>query len=157
MSPRGFTERSTQRESGAIAVEFALIAPLLLLLIVVIIDFGRYFFVQISLNSASHEAARIGSLIEVSGVEMQTLARATAPGAAGLATHGQTSSNITVKACASTTVCTATTLPVGKLCDINVQRDIVYVTVQTTFDWLTPILSGTSPTLTAKAAMLCSI
>ena len=157
MSPKGFTQRSTQRDSGAIAVEFALVAPLLLLLLVVIIDFGRYFFVQISLNAASHEAVRIGSLIEVSGLEMQSLARATAPGAPGLATRGNSATNLTVKACASTTTCTPTTLPATKLCDINIQHDILYVTVQVPFDWLTPVFSSNTPTLTARAAMLCSI
>ena len=157
MSPRGFAKRSTQRDSGAIAVEFALVAPLLLLLLVVVIDFGRYFFVQISLNAASHEAVRVGSLIEISGLEMQSLARTAAPGAPGLAVKNQTSTSLVVKACASTTVCTPTTLPLTKLCDINTQRDILYVTVTLPFEWLTPVFSSASPNLTARAVMLCSI
>lgn len=157
MSPTGFAKRSTQRDSGAIAVEFALVAPLLLLLLVVVIDFGRYFFVQISLNAASHEAVRIGSLMEVSGLEMQTMARTAAPGAAGLAVKNQATTNLSVKACAATTVCTPTTLPLDKLCDINVARDILYVTVSLPFEWLTPVLSSASPNLTARAVMLCSI
>jgi Flp pilus assembly pilin Flp len=48
-------------KKGAAAVEFALILPLVTLLLFGIIDFGRLFFVQISLTSASREAVRTSS------------------------------------------------------------------------------------------------
>ena len=48
-------------EKGAAAVEFALLLPLVTLLIFGLIDFGRLFFVQISLTSASREAVRASS------------------------------------------------------------------------------------------------
>jgi Flp pilus assembly protein TadG len=41
-----------------VAVEFAIIAPLLLLVIFMIFDAGRYWFVQISLVNATSQAAR---------------------------------------------------------------------------------------------------
>ncbi len=146
-----------KKDQGSIAVEFALIAPLLLLLLVVVIDFGRYFYVQISLNSASHEAARVASVMEVSGTAMQTVARATAHGAAGLAKQGNTDNNLVIAACASTTSCVPTTLPSGKLCDVTVSSDLVFVTVSTPFHWITPLFGATDPVLTAKAVMICSI
>lgn len=146
-----------RKSDGSIAVEFALIAPLLLLLLVVVIDFGRYFYVQISLNSASHEAARVASVMEVSAAAMTTVARATAHGAAGLAQQGNTDSNLLIAACATTTVCTPTTLPTTKLCNVTVAADMVYVTVSTPFHWITPLFGGTDPVLTAKAVMMCSI
>lgn len=51
----------SRSDKGAAAVEFALLLPLVALLIFGLIDFGRLFFVQISLTSASREAARTSS------------------------------------------------------------------------------------------------
>lgn len=48
---------------GAALLEFALIAPLLIVLLFGIIDFSRYFFTASSLNSATREAARYGSIV----------------------------------------------------------------------------------------------
>ena len=48
---------------GAALVEFALVVPLLLILIFGIIDFGRYFSVASSVNTASRESARYGSSV----------------------------------------------------------------------------------------------
>lgn len=53
--------RRQRNETGAAAVEFALILPLVIVLIFALIDFGRLFFVQISLTSASREAVRVSS------------------------------------------------------------------------------------------------
>ena len=47
-----------KREHGQAMVEFALVLPILILLIGGIIDFGWIFFNQISVNNASREAAR---------------------------------------------------------------------------------------------------
>jgi len=48
-----------RRDGGAAAVEFALILPLLLLIIFGIIDFGRMLNAQSSANQAAREAARV--------------------------------------------------------------------------------------------------
>ena len=45
-------------DRGAVAVEFAIIAPLLLLVIFMVFDAGRYWFVQIGLVNATSQAAR---------------------------------------------------------------------------------------------------
>lgn len=47
-----------QSQRGAAAVEFALILPLLLLILLGIIEFGRAYNVQISLTHAARETAR---------------------------------------------------------------------------------------------------
>ncbi len=44
--------------NGAIAIEFAFVAPVLIVLLLGIIQFGYAFFVQINLNNAAREAAR---------------------------------------------------------------------------------------------------
>jgi Flp pilus assembly protein TadG len=50
--------RRFRREDGQAMVEFALILPLLILLLCGIIDFGWIFGNQITMNNASREAAR---------------------------------------------------------------------------------------------------
>ena|SRR6056297_575878 len=47
-----------QRDRGAVLVEFALIVPLLLILLVGIIEFGRAYNTQIALQGAAREGAR---------------------------------------------------------------------------------------------------
>jgi Flp pilus assembly protein TadG len=45
-------------ERGAVAVEFALLAPILIMLLLGIMEFGRAYNVQISLTNAAREGAR---------------------------------------------------------------------------------------------------
>jgi|CZKT01.1.fsa_nt_gi Flp pilus assembly protein TadG len=52
------------RERGAAAVEFALLLPVLLLLLFGIIDFGRALNAQITLTQAAREGARLAALGE---------------------------------------------------------------------------------------------
>ena len=54
--------RSAARDRGAAAVEFALLLPVLLLLVFGIIDFGRALNAQITLTQAAREGARIAAL-----------------------------------------------------------------------------------------------
>lgn len=51
-------------ERGAAAVEFALVVPALLLLLLGIIEFGRAYNVQISLTHAARESARYMAIHE---------------------------------------------------------------------------------------------
>jgi len=53
---------SDSRDRGAVAVEFALLLPVLLLLIFGIIDFGRAINDQITLTQAAREGARLAAL-----------------------------------------------------------------------------------------------
>lgn len=46
------------RERGAVAVEFALVAPVLIGLIVAVVEFSNAYNVQVSVTQASREAAR---------------------------------------------------------------------------------------------------
>lgn len=50
------------RDDGAAAVEFALIAPILLLLLFGIVDFGRAYQAKVELSHASREGARVYAL-----------------------------------------------------------------------------------------------
>lgn len=63
-------ERATRarsgRERGAAAVEFALVLPLLLVLLLGIIDFGLYFYNDLQLTHVARDAARYLSVNDMS-------------------------------------------------------------------------------------------
>jgi Flp pilus assembly protein TadG len=65
---RRLVRRRTER--GAAAVEFALVLPVLILIIGAIIDFGFIFAQQISYNTAARDAARAGVLPSVTGAKL---------------------------------------------------------------------------------------
>lgn len=48
----------SSKELGAVAVEFALILPIFLMLVFGIVEFGRAFNIQVSLSEAARETAR---------------------------------------------------------------------------------------------------
>ena len=77
------------KERGASAVEFALIAPLLLLLVVGIAEFGRAFQVQSTLSAAAREGVRTMAL-----QNDQAAARSMAESVANSLTPGLTDAQI---------------------------------------------------------------
>ena len=56
------TRRHRLRERGAAAVEFALILPILLILVGGVIDFGRLYYTQIQLANAARDGVRLAAL-----------------------------------------------------------------------------------------------
>lgn len=54
--------RRSRDQSGASAVEFALVAPLLLFIVFGIIDFGVVFAQNLAINNAAREGARFGAV-----------------------------------------------------------------------------------------------
>jgi len=54
--------RGTREDRGAAAVEFALVLPILLLLVLGIVQFGMTFFQWLEMEHAAREGARWGSL-----------------------------------------------------------------------------------------------
>jgi Flp pilus assembly protein TadG len=138
-------------DKASVAVEFALIVPLLLTLIFGITDFGRLFYAQLSITSASREGARYSSLISGGAAlaDIQALVYSSAPNACRVAK---------LSTCANVTVVASPTL---KVCDRNVLNENTEVTVTTPFVWTLPIgrlMGGTSTnlsTLTSKGVMRC--
>ena len=129
---------SAARDRGAAAVEFALLLPVLLLLVFGIIDFGRALNAQITLTQAAREGARMAALGE-SNVVSGTQAAAT-----GLSPVG-----VTVTSC-----------PAGAGPGVNAVVKATY-----TFSFITPInaiaslLGGSGPgatiALSATGVMPC--
>lgn len=80
------------RERGAVVVEFALLLPVLLLIVCGIIDFGRALNAQITLTQAAREGARLAAL----GYPDSSVENWTVNAAAGLSL---TASNVSVTDC----------------------------------------------------------
>ncbi|GAB4099291.1 TadE/TadG family type IV pilus assembly protein [Sinomonas halotolerans] len=68
-----------RRERGAVAVEFALVLPLLLTLLFGIIEFGRIYNAQIVFSNAAREAARTMAIKDDPG-QASSAAQAVAAG-----------------------------------------------------------------------------
>jgi Flp pilus assembly protein TadG len=83
---------SSRRDHGAVAVEFALVLPLLLILVFGIIDFGRLFNAQVNLTQAAREGARLAALGNPTSVVISRTTAA-APSLSGL--------SVTVTPCAA--------------------------------------------------------
>jgi Flp pilus assembly pilin Flp len=126
--------RSTQAgrgERGAAAVEFALVLPVLLLVIFGIIDFGRMLNAQITLTEAAREGARATSLVNDTegGLRINAVLNGMSP---------------------VTSVITACPDPAGPTDDAE-------VTLTHEFSFVTPVglLVGDTATLTGKGVMPC--
>jgi Flp pilus assembly protein TadG len=55
------------RQRGAAAVEFALVLPVLLLIVLGTVDWGWFFYVSQVVTNAAREGARVGSLTPIGG------------------------------------------------------------------------------------------
>lgn len=75
---RGRKQNKTVRgpESGAVAVEFAITGPLLLVLLIGILVWGQYFWVSHTVQQLANDAAR-AALAGLNTAERESLARAT--------------------------------------------------------------------------------
>jgi Flp pilus assembly protein TadG len=96
----------SQSERGAAAVEFALVLPLLLLLVLGIADLGRAYSVQTTLSSAAREGVRVMAL-----QNNATAARSAAKSAATNLALSDAQISVTPTSCAvssSTPTATAT-------------------------------------------------
>jgi Flp pilus assembly protein TadG len=137
-------------DDGAAAVEFALILPIFLLLIFLLIDFGRLFYCQITLNSAAREAARAVAL-RMTTAQINTAASDAAPNITGMSMNASAMTITVVSTCAVA----STTLDAA-----------AKVTVSKSFDWLLPVgvlnlitSNSTNPgtsALLVRGAMLCT-
>ena len=140
-------QRARDGERGAVAVEFALIIPLLLLLLMGVIDFGRAMYVKSTLVYTASQGARVASM---RNANWQTVVNSTAASlqvqklAGNSATSNPTSSSTTAcPADAATSPDTAT----------------VSVTVSVPFKWLTPVgwlpAAGAINNLSATSTWIC--
>jgi Flp pilus assembly protein TadG len=123
--------KRSSNESGAAAVEFALILPLLILMILGMIEFSRAYNVQISLSNAAREGARVMAI-----ENDPALARSSAIAAAPSLNPALTSGEITV----SPASCTA-----GQTVRVTINHSLPLIT-----DYF-----GVSIPMTGTGVMLC--
>lgn len=134
--PRTRARPPALRQSrGQALVEFALILPVFLLLLVIAVDFGRLFFSYIQIHNAAREAAAFGARQPTNDVEMTNAAlRETS-------SQGQGGENpLTLSAaCANpfgaTIACSAATGGAGA-------GNTITVGVNEPFSFLTPLING---------------
>jgi len=65
--------RKNARRKGQALVEFALIVPILVMLVMGIVEFGRIFMTQQAVTNASREGARTGVLPNSSTTDVQNM------------------------------------------------------------------------------------
>ncbi|MDQ1729876.1 MAG: hypothetical protein QOK10_35 [Pseudonocardiales bacterium] len=86
--------QARRSDRGAVAVEFALLLPVLVLLVFGIIDFGRVLNAQITVSQAAREGARLAALANPNAC--------TRAAAAGTGLSLTCSGNVTITACSAT-------------------------------------------------------
>lgn len=141
-----FQRRRARSERGAAAVEFALVVPLLLLIVFGIVNFGFVFAQQLSLGNGARQAARYAV------IDGPTCAQIRTEGRNSGATIGMTATQVPVPAvsgCASdaTKPCAGTTT--GTNITVTMTRTAAWVVPIPPFNFLTP------PTLTGRGIMRC--
>ncbi|MPV37015.1 TadE family protein [Georgenia subflava] len=124
-----------QDERGAAAVEFALVVPLLILLVLGIAEFGRAYHLQTTLSGAAREGVRVMALQDDAAAARAT-ARAAAPGL----DLTDTQIEVSPSSCA-----VSATSPVAQ----------ATVTVTYPMDFITGAF-GADLTLTGKGTMRCN-
>jgi Flp pilus assembly protein TadG len=137
-----------RRERGSVAVEFALLLPVLLLLVFGIIDFGRAINDQITITQAAREGVRLAALGYSSAAVDTRTESAAAP------TLTLTSANITV------TPATSPACASGAGAGVDAVVKVTY-----SFQFITPVGAfaamfgtasfGTTLSLTASGEMPC--
>ena len=90
-------------DTGAAAVEFALVLPVLFLIIAGMVDLGRAMYTQVMLTNAAREGARVAITSAPSG-DIGTRARASAPALTGMTVTAVTCSTPGTSATVTTRV-----------------------------------------------------
>ena len=121
-----FGRTSRARPRGQALVEFALILPILLFLLVIAIDFGRLFYLNIGINNGAREGAAYGANKPLETTNITTRVRQEMGFPAGDTT-------VTVTATCSPDCYTSPTVT---------PQHTIRVTAATSFTFLTPFVNG---------------
>lgn len=115
----------SEAERGAIAVEFAIVVPVFLLILLFAIDAGRIFFVKISLLNAASQGARAAAL-GLDSAAVIDVTREAAPGVLAMSGSGAASIDVVVDLACPVTVPVSST-------------DMSQVTASIDYVWSTPL------------------
>lgn len=149
-----------RKDTGAAAVEFVLVLPILLALVFGIIYFGYIFAAQISLNSSARDAARAGVVRPRDATVDPQLCSAIATAArSGAATIGLDPMKVVVSVTGPAGTCNlainngAVSSDVSKICSGSSGQ--LVVTLNYTAASPVPLLPLSSVNLIAKGAFQC--
>ncbi|WP_439936373.1 TadE/TadG family type IV pilus assembly protein [Nocardia sp. N13] len=143
---RELMRRRGRNERGAAAVEFALVVPVLLVIVIGIFNFGFVLAQQISLNNGARQAARYAVVDGPTCADVVTEARN------GAETIGMSASQVptpTVTPCSSSTAKPCAGAAVGTNITVTMVRSAPWTVTLFPFN-LIP-----TPTLTGKGVMRC--
>jgi Flp pilus assembly protein TadG len=150
-------KRGLRSERGSVAVEFAIIFPILVLLVFGIIDFGHAWYMKHMMSDASREGARYATRYKTDATGHRILPKDLSP---NLSTYVLTTWGLTdrLPADASPTVTPSGTAATEANASVLAGEDYI-VTITATKTWfvlgnLIPSL-GTSKTLTVTTTMTC--
>ena len=128
-------------DRGAVAVEFALVLPLLLLIVFGIIDFGRMWNMQIALTQSAREGVRVLALGGSSGDAVSRTEAAAFPVTGiGIATSG----------------CPAVVTPTTPPARITATRTYNYITPVSGILNIMGLPALAAPTITGRGEMRCN-
>ena len=131
--------RRRHDQRGAAAVEFALILPLLVLLVFGIVQFSIYFNRMQGLHAAAREGARIGALPQSSQTEIRDKVTSALAGVL----PSSASPSITISPSS------------GNPCDLKPPGSKVTVTVSAPTDIDIPLFGAKTVTVTGKGEFKC--
>lgn len=139
--------RRRGEEAGAVAVEFALVLPILLVVVFGIINFGFVFAQQISLNNGARQGARFAV------VDGRTCDQIKGEARNGAATIGMTAAQVPEPVL--TPACSGSSQPCAK----TAAGTNIKVTMTRSAAWVVPFpplfTSSNAPTLTGTGVMRC--
>lgn len=146
-------------ESGASLVEIALVLPLIGLLLLGVIDFGRAYYLGVEVQSAAEAGALYGTqnMTDIAGIQSAATTDApNVPGISATATNGcecSDGTSSTASASPTTNACPAPPSCTGSLSLVNYVQVTTTATYSTLFhSWIIPGLP-TSITLKGSAKM----
>ncbi len=123
-------------ERGAAAVEFALLLPLLLLILLGTIDWGYFFFIEQLVTNASREGARAGSLTPFSAgspsADATAASNATTAAQSYLAAAGLVAASATVSVTSGPQIQVSVSYPTGSITGFTVLTAILPASAQAT-------------------------
>lgn len=130
-APSGLRPRSR----GQAVVEFALIFPVFLLVLVMAVDFGRLFFTHIQIHNAAREAAAAGARQPTNNVQMANAADQETNAQAQRGENAVTVGATCADSFGATIACSAATGGGGP-------GNTITVTISEPFTFFTPLING---------------
>lgn len=139
-------DRTGTKERGAAAVEFALLLPLLVVMLMGMIDFGMAINAQAIVGNAAREGARAASFNADSA-----LAQSVVTNASSTLLGTPPTATLTCKKMAD--IATNNTIN----CSAAGEGDVVVVKVAYTYNWISPAVLGINPSTPIESTSLMRI